>query len=348
MRPFLKLLAFLIVTLIPASAVAKDLSAAESETLVFMREEEKLARDVYLDMNALWGLKLFGNISESEQRHMDAMLKMIDLYGLEDPVGDNPPGTFANPSITQRFDEAVSQGTVSLADALHVGGEIEEIDMIDLAAAIAATDEDPLKRSYSNLLSASCNHLRTFVTHLVRLEGVYEPKRLDDQVFSECVGDLETVPVGNGEFSINAGLNDMWYYPGTAGQGFSVTVYPGPKKVFLIWFTFDVLPPEPGMPAIIGAPGQRWLAAEGPYEGANAELALFSMRGGLFDDPAAPPELLFDGRVRLRFENCDSGVVEFDIPSAGLAGEIPIQRVNADNVARCLQEAQGADSAAAE
>ena len=344
MRSVLKFSVLLVVAFVPIALAVGTLSNDESDTLAFMREEEKLARDVYLQMDHLWSQNVFSNIAESEQRHMDAMLKMIVRYGLDDPVGDNPPGVFENPTLAERYGDLVGQGSASLAGALHAGAEIEEIDIIDLAAAIAETDEDPLTRSYSNLLAASCSHLRSFVGHIVGLEGAYAPKFLDDAAFSECVGDLDKVPVGNGKFAINPGLNDMWYYPGTDGQGFSITVFPGVQKVFLLWFTFDVLPSEPGATALIGAPGQRWFAAEGPYEGSQAELAMYSMSGGLFDDPEAIPGLNYNGRIQLRFENCDSGIVDYDIPSAGLAGQIPIQRANADNVARCLQEVQDAEA----
>ena len=63
-----------------------------------MREEEKLARDVYLAMDDLWGLRVFSQISWSEQNHMDAVLAVLDKYGVLDPVGDNPTGVFTDPN----------------------------------------------------------------------------------------------------------------------------------------------------------------------------------------------------------------------------------------------------------
>lgn len=326
----------------PLNAVG-TLSDDEAATLLFMREEEKMARDVYLQMNDLWSHQVFVNISESEQRHMEAMLKMIELYGLADPVGDNPRGVFEEPVLTARYSAFISQGVWSLVDAFRVGAEVEEVDMIDLAAAIDATEEDPLKRAYSNLLSASCNHLRAFVSHVISVEGSYEPKYLDEETYAACVDDIEAVPVFDGEFSINPGLNDAWYYPGTNGQGFSITVYPGVKRILLIWFTFDVLPPPAEAVAILGDPGQRWLVAEGTYTGGEAVLEVYSMSGGVFDNPNATPVPYFDGSINLRFENCDSGLLEYALPSLGLEGEIPIQRINSNNVARCLQESQTTD-----
>lgn len=337
------LCAFLTLPFSPPIQAAGTLSDDEAATLLFMREEEKMARDVYLQMNDLWQHQVFVNISESEQRHMEAMLKMIELYGLVDPVGNNPRGVFQDSVLTTRYSEFVSEGAWSLVDAFKVGAEVEEVDMIDLATAIEATDEDPLKRAYSNLLSASCNHLRAFVSHVVSVEGAYEPKYLDDVSYTDCVGEIEDSPVFNGAFSINPGLNDAWYYPGTNGQGFSITVYPGVKRLLLLWFTFDVLPPPAGAVAILGDPGQRWLVAEGTYEGSEAVLEIYSMSGGLFDDPNATPVPYFDGSIHLRFENCDSGIFDYAIPSLGLEGEIPIQRINSNNVARCLQESQTTD-----
>ena len=315
---------------------AGDLSIEEAETLAFMREEEKLARDVYMEMNGLWQHKIFANIAESEQRHMDSMLKMILLYEQVDPVGENPRGVFTDTFLADLYVRLVDQGAESLVRALHAGAEIEEIDMVDLSNAITETNEDALKRAYSNLLAGSCNHLRSFVSHIVSLEGTYEIKWMNESTFYNCVGNLETMPISDGAFAINSGLNDAWYFPGTTGQGFTITVYPTLQRVFLLWFTFDTVQPETDVSAGLGNAGQRWLAAQGSFEGSVAELELYSMSGGLFDDSESVAEPDFIGSIRLHFENCDSGTVNYLIPAMGLEGEIPIQRIAADNVGRCL------------
>ena len=64
----------------------QPLSADEAATLTFMREEEKVARDVYLNMAARWALPPFANIAKSEQQHMDAIKAKLDKYGLPDPA----------------------------------------------------------------------------------------------------------------------------------------------------------------------------------------------------------------------------------------------------------------------
>jgi hypothetical protein len=53
------------------------LTSAESSSILFMKQEEKLARDVYQVLHAKWGHVTFANIAVSEQRHMDAVDGLI-------------------------------------------------------------------------------------------------------------------------------------------------------------------------------------------------------------------------------------------------------------------------------
>ena len=50
----------------------------EKESLTLMRQEEKLARDVYLTLGENYDLPVFTNIPRSEQRHMDQMGELLD------------------------------------------------------------------------------------------------------------------------------------------------------------------------------------------------------------------------------------------------------------------------------
>ena len=59
---------------------AGELSEAEKEGILYMREEEKLARDVHLKLYEIWGLQIFRNIADSEQTHMDAVKLLISRY----------------------------------------------------------------------------------------------------------------------------------------------------------------------------------------------------------------------------------------------------------------------------
>jgi hypothetical protein len=152
----------------PTAVVADEaaLTAQEIEYLYFMREEEKVARDVYRVLYAEWGAMVFANIAESEQRHMDAMQGLIARYGLIDPVADDSVGVFANPELAALYEELVQRGRQSLVDALYVGALIEEVDIEDIEHAIEATDDEVIRYVYENLLRGSRNHLRAFVDNI--------------------------------------------------------------------------------------------------------------------------------------------------------------------------------------
>ena len=142
------------------SNVALDFN--EQTHLEFMCEEEKLARDVYLVMYDLWGANIFANISESEQRHMDPIQRLITRYGLTDPVADDVIGTFTDPDLQELYDDLIEAGEVSLEEALKVGVAIEELDIADLEQALKETDKRNIERVFQNLLNGSNNHLDAF------------------------------------------------------------------------------------------------------------------------------------------------------------------------------------------
>ena len=141
----------------------KSLSQGEVDTLIYMREEEKMARDLYINFNELYGttVRVFGNISRSEQKHMDAVKGLLDAYGLTDPVVDDAVGKFTNPELLGQYEKLLAKGN-TLKGALEVGILVEEQDLEDLAAAMNETDEPCIDRVYSNLLKGSTNHLAAF------------------------------------------------------------------------------------------------------------------------------------------------------------------------------------------
>jgi hypothetical protein len=167
-----------------------DLTDEEIESLLFMREEEKLARDVYLTLGNLYNsLKIFENIANSEQRHMDSIKNLLDKYNLEDPAEGKDIGEFTNQDLQNLYTALVSEGEQSLIDALTVGGKIEEIDIIDLKNYIEITDKPDIKNVYSNLLEGSKNHLRAYVKELDKQGVTYEPFYLSQEEFDDIINE---------------------------------------------------------------------------------------------------------------------------------------------------------------
>jgi hypothetical protein len=182
-----------------AELMNTELSDAEIAGITFMREEEKLARDVYLRLADAWGLQIFSNIASSEQTHMDAVLSLLELAGADDPAQGLVEGEFHNADLQELYDDLVSSGKENLEAALLVGAAIEEIDILDLQDYLQETDNDAVKEVYQNLLKGSINHLQSFVSNYERQTGEdYQPQYLSEGVFQELLANASVRGGGGG------------------------------------------------------------------------------------------------------------------------------------------------------
>jgi hypothetical protein len=165
---------------------AQQLTIEEQESIVYMREEEKLARDVYLTLGEYFDTNIFRNIAAAEQKHMDRVKRLLDEYSLVDPVTDNTIGVFTNPVFSEFYDSKTNND-VEIKEAILTGILIEETDIMDLQKAINDTDKADIQNIYGNLLRGSRNHLRAFVRKLESMGIVYEATVLDQTVADAIV-----------------------------------------------------------------------------------------------------------------------------------------------------------------
>jgi hypothetical protein len=173
------------------TATVSALSSSEEEGLIFMREEEKLAHDVYATLYAQWGLPVFQNIANSESTHTAAVKVLLDRYGIADPAAGNGVGEFTNPELQKLYDQLVAQGSTSLVDALKVGVAIEEKDILDLQTRLAQTSSADVQLLYNNLMQGSENHLRAFTSTLQRQSGgTYVPQYQNSSVPNSTNGTI--------------------------------------------------------------------------------------------------------------------------------------------------------------
>ena len=166
----------------------KSVDKVEEKDLLFMREEEKLARDVYIFAYSQWGNTVFDSISESEQEHTDKILALLVKYNLEDPALE-AEGEFNDEELQHLYNDLIGEVQNSEISALYVGTAIEEIDMIDILDAIERTDNRDIKTVYENLLDGSKSHLRAFVKVLETRGIVYEPRFIDEDFYNEIIAE---------------------------------------------------------------------------------------------------------------------------------------------------------------
>ena len=164
------------------------LTDEEIKGLLQMREEEKLARDVYTALNTKWNTNIFKKISHAEQKHMNAVGRLLKKFGIEDPVTDDAIGVFSNPAFENLFTTLVAKGSSSYLDALMVGAQIEDMDINDLNDLIDNIDKSNIKRVYKALRKGSYHHLKAFNKEIINNDGVYNPEYITQDEYDDIVG----------------------------------------------------------------------------------------------------------------------------------------------------------------
>ena len=158
---------------IPVCVVTGTVNEAETAGLLFMREEEKLARDVYAYMYAKYKLPVFLNISKSENVHMSAVLRLITGFNITDN-STNDAGVYVNTHLTELYRQLIAMGDVSVIDALKAGVLIEQTDISDLQKELLSAENISVKTVYNNIMAGSNAHLKAFIWNL-KIKGVAYP-----------------------------------------------------------------------------------------------------------------------------------------------------------------------------
>ena len=151
-----------------------DINDSEIASLLKMKEEEKLARDVYSVLYQKWESIIFSNISTAENNHLNAIVLLLASYGTAD-TSIAEPGIFANAEVQTLYNELVAKASVSIEEAYKTGALIEEMDINDLSVALNTTTNENVILVFENLLKGSRNHLRVFNRQLSALGLVYSP-----------------------------------------------------------------------------------------------------------------------------------------------------------------------------
>lgn len=167
----------------------QELSEDEIDAILYMAEEEKLARDVYLTLFNETGIKVFDNIAGSEQTHMDMVVGLIEKYNLTNPIEGLGVGEFRSREMQNLYDDLVSKGSAGEVEALKVGALVEEIDIKDLQEYLRRTDNEDVKAVFESLMNGSESHLRAFTRVLSNRYGVeYHPQVLGEGEYLAIVG----------------------------------------------------------------------------------------------------------------------------------------------------------------
>lgn len=163
----------------------RGISIEEQAGMLRIREEEKLARDVYTALGKKFPQPIFFNIAQSENTHMEQMRMLLERYQIEDPVKDKKEGEFASKDMQELYKSLVERGTVSIQEAYKVGALVEEMDIVDIRKLMSGTQKQEIRTVYEVLARGSQNHLRSFVRQLRVMRVDYAPQYLSPEELKE-------------------------------------------------------------------------------------------------------------------------------------------------------------------
>jgi hypothetical protein len=170
------------------NALPKEvLNDKETQSLLTMREEEKLAHDVYITLYNKWGVNIFTNIAASEQSHTKAVLTLLQKYQLTDPADASPVGVFKDSTLQVLYNQLVNTGLTSSLDAFKIGATIEDLDLYDLTEWVKYADNQDVLFIYQNLMKGSRNHLRSFYGQILSANGSYAPQYISQTEFEAII-----------------------------------------------------------------------------------------------------------------------------------------------------------------
>ncbi len=152
-------------TLGGASIASADTSAPDADeksALAFSREEEKMAHDLYTEFGKLYDSAVWDRIANSEQRHFDAIGRLLDQFDVADPSDGKKAGVFDDEDVQKLYDDWLKQGKLSEEDAFKAAIALETRDIADLKVQIEETDNDDIDAVYERLLAGSESHLAAF------------------------------------------------------------------------------------------------------------------------------------------------------------------------------------------
>lgn len=170
------------------AVVPKTVVSVENELdiLLKMKEEEKLAKDVYTALNLKWNNQILSNISVAENTHMNAIIYLLQDYGT-DYTSVLEPGKFTNSAFQSLYEELVAKGSVSIEETWKVGALIEEMDISDLAESLKNVTDESVIIVFENLEKGSRNHLRAFTRQLALLGLTYTPVYLSTDEYNQII-----------------------------------------------------------------------------------------------------------------------------------------------------------------
>ncbi len=161
----------------------EPVSIHEEMAMEYLRENEKFARDFYLEMFDIWNDEIFSKMAEAEEVHMETVLCLLEKYEIKDPAAGLKIGEFKNQEMAELFPRLIERGSKSLADAFAAGSMLEVWNLCDLMNCEKCLNSADLNAVVTEFKRSTRNHIRVMHANLKGYGKHLEPCSLDHDLF---------------------------------------------------------------------------------------------------------------------------------------------------------------------
>jgi hypothetical protein len=157
--------------------ISDQLTEDQKYSLAYMWHEEKLAKEIYLELNKLHPAQQLENIAtNSEVKHIATVQEVVAHYDInitnladyevsysQAELDSMPVGVFAVPKIQDLYNTLYDIGSASKQAALEVGCMVEVVDITDLDEfLVTAGDNQYIIDAFTFLRDGSYTHYWAF------------------------------------------------------------------------------------------------------------------------------------------------------------------------------------------
>jgi len=161
-------------------------TADEKASVLYAREQQKLARDLYQVLGAKWSAVILQSTAHAEQKHMDTVKSLIDGLKLTDPA-QPAAGQFTDPMFQKLYGQLLDRGSVSLVEALRAAAYMEEMEIRDTRGFVEDANRLDIIRGLGSITTGEPTHLRVFVAELKKQGVDYQPQLLSQSDYDRIM-----------------------------------------------------------------------------------------------------------------------------------------------------------------
>jgi len=134
-----------------------------------------------------------------------------------------------------------------------------------------------------------------------------------------CASSLSSIDPSSASIS---GLSGAWFNPTTSGQGILFDI--NEQQLFAAWFTFSTK--DETTDVDFGSSSHRWFTALGAISDNVYDTPIYLSEGGVFDT-GSTMETTEVGHLKISFDSCTTGTVQYEFFNTGIVGNFSIARI---------------------